>query len=211
MKQDYPYAHQKLLVTVTDAATGEGRLVSPKTNHGVLTALEMSSSISGPFSGEVPGDINDLDNPTATPEKYGVDGGFTLPFPIEEIVEHLKKTGERPTHVFALTGRPRDLAEPTGVAKWLGDKALDHVRPHLVDLQKSGGKKFDDSIKWLRQSGIPYTLIWNTEKDPSLLTNNRHVVDASISRALLGTRAIYAEHVRSRDRARQLESETPHS
>jgi len=102
--------------------------------------------------------------------------------PIRPVTEKLTAEGERPTHIVIVTNRARDKKAKGGIGRKVAEwPMLRGFSDKLRDAYKNSEIKFQENLQYLRESGIPYVVIWTDGTMKTLDTDPEKIKKATLT------------------------------
>jgi predicted patatin/cPLA2 family phospholipase len=136
----------KMLIAMTEYETGKQVLFDAKTLDDPVDCLQASASIPVLYKGKVIVDKT----------RY-VDGSYSEPLPIEATIK-----SEKPTSILIFANRSKVLSD--NFLRKLFTKISGIALPFpLQKAIRDEPKNFEKQLRILRQSKIPYTIIWTDD------------------------------------------------
>jgi predicted patatin/cPLA2 family phospholipase len=138
----------ELYYAVTDVENGLGKLLKASDLEDPIDqGIKASCAVPGLYDKEVPVSVGGV-------IKTYVDGGVALPMPIVESFQIHK-----PTSVVVFANRPKKF-EDTFFNKLVSKYKSLVVKTEFADEVLNNDKIFEDQIKFLKNSGVPYIIFW---------------------------------------------------
>lgn len=154
-----------LYYAVTDSFNGSGRLLNAKVlNNPIEEGIKPSCAVPELYGKEIEVDSEGVKS------RY-VDGGVALPLPIKEAFAI-----RRPTSLVIFANRPKNFSDGF-FSKWLAKYASLVVKEPFPEAILHNDIIFNEQIKFLKESGVPYIIFWTDaslrplEQNPKKLKN----------------------------------------
>jgi len=141
----------QVFYAATDALTGEGELLDGKHLVDPVEGIRASVAIPEMYKEKVIINVDGV-------ERQFVDGAVAYPFPVIETLELV-----HPTSVLVFANRPK-ITEESFFSKLINKYQSMVVATSLEKNILLGRKIFERELYELRNSGIPYIIIWTDDK-----------------------------------------------
>ena len=180
-KTDFDTEEQNVIIGVTNYETGEQMLVRP-TPDTLIDVVHASSAMPPPVYQA------DIRIPHILPDNRRVtDGDLSNPLPIRSVLADLEIQGKKqPTHILVVANRARTPSEMTKPQKYVEKKLLAKLPEGLRAAYDRHEQTFQAELEYLRNSGIPYVVIW-TDGSLGTFSRNKKQIPQTTLRSFLRT------------------------